>query len=106
MIGAIAADPRLATSQRETVAISGYVGEALYVKLNPSWTKTCTWSAGKPAAMILTVAQPPGPTFGVRTGERMRLMLLDVRGDLIAIVTKRTWRSSSDPVVETFEFGP
>jgi hypothetical protein len=106
MSGAIAADPRLATSQRETVAISGYVGEALYVKLNPSWTKTCKWSAGKPAAMILTVAQPPGPTFGVRTGERMRLMLLDVRGDVIAIITKRTWRISSDPVVETFQFGP
>jgi hypothetical protein len=36
----------------------------------------------------------------------MRLMLLDVRGDVIAIITKRTWRISSDPVVETFQFGP
>jgi hypothetical protein len=104
LVSAIAADPRLTADGRASVNIGGVSGEVLVVGIAPDWAGTCKWSDGSPAAMLLTVADPPGPIFGLQEHERIRLLVLDLGGRLVAISFRQGWRELIEPIVETFRF--
>jgi hypothetical protein len=105
LVSAIAADPRLTTDGRASVNIGGVSGEVIVVGMAPDWTGTCKWSDGSPAVMLLTVADRPGPIFGLQYPERIRLLVLDLGGRRVAISFRQGWRELIEPIVETFRFG-
>jgi hypothetical protein len=118
IIATLVNDPRLVIGFRRHVVIGRFEGEgqSIDIQLDPAWTGTCKWSDGKPAALILTVADPPGPFFGIVGPERVRLILLDVRSDawsgVVSIGIDSVDGSNFDalvskatPIVESFQFG-
>ena len=105
MMAALSADQRLAVSGQEIVTIGGFTGRAFDVKLAPSWTATCKWSNGKPAGLIFTVAQPPGPVFGISSEELEHVIMLDLGDQTVSIGFRQGWRFEAEPIVTTFEFG-
>lgn len=113
MSSGIANDPRLDSSDPVPVSIGGFDGLQIDIQLDSEWTGTCNFSDGKPAALILTVADPPGPVFGLQASERARLILLDIGADAIAISIGAADGSAFDdllpvamPIVESLHFTP
>lgn len=105
MVAALSSDPRLSTSSGRPVTIGGLTGTALTVQLRSSWTGTCKWSAGAPAALVLTAADPPGPFFGLMGPEVVDLVLLDSSDGVISLTSDPFYRTASQPIVRTFVFG-
>jgi hypothetical protein len=113
IVGALRSDARLVTSVALPVTIGRFTGQVVDLQLAPGWTGTCKWSDGKPAALVLTVADPPGPFFGVIGRERVRQFLLEVGNDVVAIGIDSVDGSDFDsfvslatPIVQSFRFTP
>jgi hypothetical protein len=98
IIAALSADPRFATVSGGTISLGGRTGQTLDIRLASDWTETCTWSAGEPAAVLFTVADPPGPYIGLAGDDRIRVTLLGVDGDTVAISVS----TSDTPYFEAF----
>jgi hypothetical protein len=82
------------------------------IQAAPSWTGTCAWSGGKPAAVILS-ATDTGPAFGLGGPEQGRFIFLDVGASVVAINISTPDASNFDqfvtqamPIVETMQFTP
>jgi hypothetical protein len=106
MMATLGADPRFALRAQKSVMIGRFSGQAFDIRIAPAWTETCNWSDGKPAALIFTVAQPPGPVFGITNEELEHVILLDLGEHIVSIGFRQGWRVEAESIVSTFEFGP
>ena len=88
IIASLSGDPRLATSAPIPVAVGDLTGRSLDAQVDPSWTGTCSWSGGHPAALLLTSRVGPGPIFGLQQSEQARIIVVDVGGDVVSIVVE------------------
>lgn len=86
---AFAADKRFQDVIPAPVTIGQYSGKAFGLQLASTWTGTCPWSNGKPAAMVLTVQGGPTPTspsYGMGPGDpALSVYVIDVGGKPIWI---------------------
>jgi hypothetical protein len=113
IVAALSGDPRLSVTSVGTVAVGDLEGQAMDIQVAPDWTGTCQWSGGKPAAVVLTVADPPGPWIGVQEPERLRVIFLDVGGSVVSITVGSSAGSGFDafvtqamPIIESARFTP
>jgi len=113
IVTALSSDPRFTTAPAGTVALGDRTAQMLDVRLAPGWTQACTWSGGQPAAVLLTVADPPGPFLGLGGPDRMRLILLDVDGIVVSIAISTAdapyfdaFVAETMPMVKTIRFNP
>ena len=120
IVAGLTADPRFTTTLGGDVNVGGLPGQALDVEVAPTWTGTCSWSGGKPAAVLLTVTDPPGPWLGIAGTERVRLILVDLgyglgqpSGTVGSITIDAADRASFDavlaeimPTVQSIQFKP
>ena len=105
MMTALSADPRFTLRAQKGVTIGGFSGQAFDIRMASDWTETCRWSDGKPAGLIFTVAQPPGPVFGITNEELEHVILLDLGEHTVSIGFRQGWRAAAESIVSTFEFG-
>lgn len=113
LVAGLSSAPEFTVVDSGTVALDGRTAQVLDIRLSPSWTETCNWSGGQPAALVFTVADPPGPFWGLIGSERTRLILLDVDGVVLAISVSPTDGAEFDAflagamtVVESVTFTP
>jgi len=105
---AFAADTRFQVTTPSPVTIGPYTGKTFDLQLAPTWTGTCPWSNGQPAAMVLTVRGGPTPTspsYGIQSGDQsLRVYLLDVAGTPIWIQIDKSTVDQILPVLQTLSF--
>ena len=104
MVAALQADARFDVNVRGPVTVGGLHGQRLFVSLVKSWTGTCKWSDGKPSALFLTAAHPPGPFVGLGLWEELDVTLLDSPSGILSILIDSSYRGSALGVVNTFIF--
>ena len=103
--------PSLAASAPTPITIDGHPGQWLDVGVAPSWNTTCPGET-QPIALILTEAGDQGDTFAVVTGERHRLVFLDLGGGDIVLVDVASsdlarfdsLASQAMPIIQSFQF--
>jgi hypothetical protein len=112
LVAAFSSDPIVTTTSAATVDVGGLTGQILDIQLAPTWTGTCDWGSGKPAALLL-LATAEGPGFGLGGTEPARLVLVDVGGKVVAIIVRATDGTTQAqalaqamPVVEAIQFIP
>jgi hypothetical protein len=105
--------PSIVSTKPEPVTIGGLSGSMLDVSLDPSWTRTCDYSEGMPAAPLFSNADPDhGFDWAVVGAERMRLFVLSLPDDRNLVVDidsidEQAWDAfvpQAMPVVESFAF--
>ena len=105
---AFAADERFQITTPAAVTIGSYTGTTFDLRLRSTWTGTCPWSDGQPAALVLTVQDAPSPTtpsFGMGPGDPpLRVYLLDVGGSLVWIQVALDAADEVLPVLQTLSF--
>jgi hypothetical protein len=113
MVRALRKDTRLAVTPARPVTVAGYSGQTLDIQLAPTWVGTCPWSGLAPAALVLTVPDPPCCMFGLVGSERTRLILLDAGGSVLTIGIDSGDGSNFDRltaqarlIIDSFEFSP
>ncbi len=103
-------DPALIVSGRKPVTVGGLSGFVVDLRIRRSWTETCPWSHGFPAAQIIHGVDPtdPGMIDGVDPGRFvMRLYLLDYKHATLGIeidAVRGTRLDTYSNFVETFRF--
>jgi hypothetical protein len=109
---ALNGDPRLTATPAGSVAVGDQTGLSLDIQVAPTWTGTCAWSNGKPAALLL-LATDQGPGFGLGGTERGRIVLVDVGASAVSIIissaddsTQAAILATAMPIVETVQFAP
>lgn len=107
---AFAADTRFQVTTPSPVTIGRYTGKTFDLQLAPTWTGTCPWSNGQPAAMVLTVRggrTPTSPSYGLQSGDpSLRVYLLDVAGTPVWIQIDKSTVDQIMPVLQTLSFAP
>lgn len=103
-IQALAIDPRFTLDTHQPITVGALSGQSFDIHLAATWTGTCNFSAGKPAAVLLTAADPPGPVISLVGDERMRLILLDSAEGLISIGVDPSLTPDASALIDTFEF--
>lgn len=109
--------PGLATTTPAPVTIGGLTGMTVDVSVDPTWTRTCPYSNGKPAVAMFTNGQyAEGLNFdwGLTAGAHMRLILLDLPdGRTLLIDVEAQDQAAWDalvadamPVIDSFQFNP
>jgi len=102
------ADKRFQVTTPTAVRIGPYTGKTFDLQLASTWTGTCPWSNGQPAAMVLTVRGGPTPTspsYGIQTGDpSLRVYLLDVAGTPVWIQIDKSTVDQILPVLQTMSF--
>lgn len=95
------------------ITIDGYTGQWVDVTMAPTWTKTCPdVPGGAPLAIMLGNGGPVGAdtySQGVMGSERERVIVLDVGGQVVAIVIDATnsfgtFVNRAMPIVQSFQF--
>jgi hypothetical protein len=112
LVAAFSNHPAVTTTSAGTVDIGGRTGQVLDVQVAPTWTKTCGWSQGNPATLLL-LATADGPGFGLQGTERGRLILTELDGKVVAIIvsaadgpTQAEALALATPIVEAMQFTP
>ena len=78
--------PGVVASTPRDVSLGALSGRTIDVSMDPSWTKTCSFSDGKPTRPLFTdTVAGPGLQWGLGPETRMRLYILDI-GDGRAVV--------------------
>jgi hypothetical protein len=110
VVASVARDPRLVVTSPQAVTVGGRSGQMVDVRVAPSWTGTCDWSAGKGAVLIVS-ATATGPAFGTGGSARDRYTFLDVDGWVIAVDISSPEAADFDPflaeatpIVESIRF--
>ena len=52
LVAAFSTDPAVTTKSAGTVGVGSQTGQVLDIQLSPTWTGTCGWGGGKPAALL------------------------------------------------------
>jgi hypothetical protein len=112
LVAALTSSPTVVATSAGTAEVGNRTGQVLDIQLAATWTGTCNWNAGKPAALLF-LATAEGPGFGIGATERARVILVDVGGTVAAIIVSppegSTATSSFDqaaPIVQTIQFTP
>ncbi len=112
IVAAFSSHAAVSTTLAGTVDVGDRTGQVLDVQLVPTWTKTCSWSQGNPATLLL-LATADGPGFGLQGTERGRLILTELDGKVVAIIisaadgpTQAEAVALATPVVESIQFTP
>ena len=112
LVAAFSSHLAVSTTLAGTVDVGGRTGQILDVQLAPTWTKTCGWSQGDPATLLL-LATADGPGFGLQGTERGRLILTESDGKVVAIIisaadgpTQVEALTQATPIVEAIRFTP
>ena len=111
-IQALESDPRLIVTAPQAVTVGGRPGRMVDIEVDPGWTKTCDWSQGKPALLIVA-ATAEGPAFGTQVPTRERYVFLDVGDSVVAInfaasdtADPATFGGTSMPIFDSLRFTP
>ena len=106
--------PGIVATAPAAVTIGGLAGETLDVRLDPNWTRTCSFSNGQPTVQLFTngLGDPDNFDWGVAGTGRLRLFLLDLpdgRSMLIDIeaTDEASWNAliaKAMPIVQSFQF--
>ena len=112
LVAAFSTDPAVTTKSAGTVGVGSQTGQVLDIQLSPTWTGTCGWGGGKPAALLL-MATADGPGFGIGETEAARVVLVDVGGKAVAIIVSATngpaqaaALAQAMPIVDAIQFTP
>jgi hypothetical protein len=105
MIEVLSTDPRFVMSAPSEVTFGAFSGQTFDIRLAETWTGTCKWSAGAPAAIVLTAVEPPASFEGVMGPEQLGVFLLDSEDGVVSITIDPYFRTEAHAVVDTFEFG-
>lgn len=110
VLASLTRDPRLVVAAPQQVAMGDHVGQMVDIRVAPTWTGTCDWSAGKGAVLIVS-ATTTGPAFGTGGTGRDRYIFVDVDGSVVAIDLGTSEGSDFDsfmteamPIVATISF--
>ena len=115
----IAGLPDVATKAATSITVDGHEGRMLDLRIKPGATTSCQ-DAGKPFVELLTATGTPADGthgVGLAQGERMRLILLDVGGTVLAVVIDdrndglgqdptryQSLEDAAMPIIESFTF--
>ena len=107
---ALAADPRFTMTAPRDATIAGLPAKTFDIGLAPSWTGTCSWSAGKPAAALLTVQanldlSSPGTGLS-RADPIYRVYLFNSGASVIWLWVEQSTADQQLPVLQTITFAP
>jgi hypothetical protein len=118
LVAAITARPGV-VSTLAAVTIGGYEGKILDLSLDPSWTGGCLAPEGPIVAvpMLVEAGSDTGPIVGLGSGQRVRLILLDLTGGRTMSITIfglapasaaafDTQVADAMPVIESIELHP
>jgi hypothetical protein len=115
-ISAVQTHPGLVASEPVPAEIDGFQGQAIDFVLAPSWDQMCPdIDAFSPLVLILTdTGDPPGRTITYNVDQRVRWIVLDVRGETIIVelvgpVAESSFASSverAQSIVDSLRFGP
>jgi hypothetical protein len=107
---AIGADARFQVTTPAAVTIGRYTGKTFDLQLRSTWTGTCPWSNGQPAAMVLTVQNglsSTSPSYGMGHGDLpLRVYLLNVGHSVIWIQVDLNTADQGLSVLRTLSFAP
>jgi hypothetical protein len=111
-VASLTGDPRLVVTTPQAVTIGGHAGQMVDLRVAANWTKTCVWSAGKGAVLIVS-ATATGPAFGTGGTGRDRYVFLEVNGSVVAIDVGtpeasdfEAFLAEATPIVQTIQFMP
>jgi hypothetical protein len=109
-LASLTGDPRVVATAPQTITIDGRAGQMVDLRVAPTWTGTCDWSAGK-GAVIIVSATTTGPAFGTGGSGRDRYIFLDVGGSVVAIdlgtptdADHEAFLAEAMPIVESIRF--
>ena len=107
--------PGLVTSAAVPAEVDGFKGQTIDFSLASTWDKRCP-SDTDPFVLLLTdTGQPPGRTLGYHGDERVRWIILDVRGTTVIIEATTpivggadfaTQIAAAQPVIDSIKFSP
>ena len=105
--------PGLVTSAPVPADVDGFKGQSIDFSLASTWDKRCP-SDTDPFVLLLTdTGQPPGRTLGYHADERVRWIILDVRGTTVIIEATApivggtdfpTQVAAAQPVIDSIKF--
>ena len=105
--------PSVTTTDPTPVTIGGLSGSTMDVSVDPSWTRTCSFSQGEVTAPLFSNADPRhGFDWNVAGAGRMRLFLMALPNDRNLVIDiestdKQNWDSlltAAMPVVQSLVF--
>lgn len=115
-ITAVQTHPGLVASDPVPTELDGFQGQSIDFVLATSWDQMCPdIDAVSPVVLILTdTGEPPARTITYNEDQRVRWIVLDVRGETIIVelvgpVAERSFESSverAQPIVDSLRFGP
>jgi hypothetical protein len=109
------AHPGLNATAPTPVTVGGWSGQAIDLRVRPSWTKGCPGVPGNVVEFILDTDPVAGkPLYGASSLSRMHLLILDVGGKTVIV---QVYTADSDlsfsstmaqvqPLIDSFEFTP
>ena len=107
--------PGLVTSAPVPAEVDGFKGQTIDFNVASTWDKLCP-SDSDPFVLLLTdTGQPPGRALGYHGDERVRWIILDVRGTTVIIEATApivggtdfaTAVAAAQPVIDSIKFSP
>jgi hypothetical protein len=94
--------PGMTATNLHAYELHGVRGQVVDLKVTPGWTKGCPNFSWKSVQFIMNAHGPSG-TYGAAEGTRLRLYVLDVRGDTV-LVEHYGSATAPDDIVSTMEF--
>jgi len=114
-ITAVQTHPGLVASDPVPAEVDGFQGQSIDLVVASTWDQMCPEiDALSPVVLLLTdTGEPPGRTLGYHTDQRVRWIVLDVRGETIIVelvgpLAESSFASSvtrAQPIVDSLKFG-
>ena len=114
-ISEVQTHPGLVATDPVSVEVDGFQGQSIDLVVASTWNQMCPdIDLISPVVLLLTdTGEPPGRTLGYHTDQRVRWIVLDVRGETIILelvgpVAESSFDSSvarAQPIVDSLRFG-
>ena len=114
LITAVQTHPGLLAKPPVAAALDGFQGQSIDFTVAPNWPRHCPDDLIDPVVLLLTdTGNPPGRAIGYHIDQRVRWIVLDVRGETIIVElvgpsAERSFDSSvaaAQPIVDSLRFG-
>lgn len=114
LITAVQTHPGLLAKPPVAAELDGFQGQSIDFTVAPNWDKHCPDDLIDPVVLLLTdTGNPPGRAIGYHIDQRVRWIVLDVRGETIIVeLVGPSAESSFDssvaaaqPIVDSLRFG-